>query len=298
MDLSANARFERGLWIVGLDGSDRANDALHWATLNAPKRAEGLQLVTAWQIPVGGAYPMASPAVMRFDDEELRAAAATEIEKLAKHTRDETGMPVDVAVGQGGPAAVLLDASTRGSLLVVGNRGRGGFARLVLGSTSAQCAAHAVVPTVVVPNGVETPTKRIVVGLDGSANAMTALRWAIAFAEPGSAVAVTWVWDTTPLAVGADAFFFPDASDLATERFHHLVESVMQEATARDVIVEQNFVRGTPRSALSSAAEGADLIVVGTQGHGGVGAALLGSVSTWLLHHSSIPVAVVPATSA
>jgi nucleotide-binding universal stress UspA family protein len=294
MDLAAHAPTERGIWTVGLDGSDRAKDALRWATLNAPKRADGLQLVTAWQIPVGGAYPMASPAAMPFDDGELRAEAANEIEKLAKHTRNETGLPVDVAVGQGGPAAVLLDASTRGSLLVVGNRGRGGFARLLLGSTSAQCAAHAAVPTVVVPNGVTAPTKRIVIGLDGSPNAMAALRWAIAFAEPGSVVAVTCVWDTTPLAVGADAFFFPDASDLATERFHHLVESVMPGATARDVIVEQNFVRGTPRSALSSAAEGADLLVVGARGHGVVGTALLGSVSTWLLHNSSIPVAVVP----
>jgi len=164
----------------------------------------------------------------------------------------------------------------------------------VLGSTSSQCAAHAKVPTVVVPNGVEASTRRIVVGLDGSANAMAALRWAIAFAAPGTAVAVTWVWDTTPLAVGADAFFFPDASALATERFHNLVESVKLDALARDVVIEQDFIRGTPRSALSTAAEGADLLVVGTQGHGAVGAAFLGSVSTWLLHHSSIPVAVVP----
>lgn len=283
-----------GVWIVGLDSSEHADHALGWATLNAPKRAESLQLVTAWQAPVGGAYPVANPVAMHFDDDQLKAAAAIEIEELAKHARTRAGMPVNVTIREGGPAAVLLEASTHGSLLIVGSRGKGGFARLVLGSTSTQCATHAMVPTVVVPNPVEASTKRIVVGLDGSANSMAALRWAIGFAAPGTAVAVTWVWDTTPLAVGADAFFFPDASDLATDRFHHLVGSVEPEASARNVVIEQDFVRGTPRSALVAAAEGADLLTVGAQGHGAVGAALLGSVSTWLLHHSEIPVAVVP----
>ncbi|RLE22038.1 MAG: hypothetical protein DRJ50_08285, partial [Actinobacteria bacterium] len=194
LDPSLHAPDEHGVWVIGLDGSECANEALAWATLNAPGRAVGLQLVTAWQIPVVGAYPMASPAVMPFDDEELKAAAASEIEELAKAARDELSVPVDVAVAQGGPAAVLLEASTRGSLLIVGSRGRGGFARLMLGSTSTQCATHARVPTVVVPGAVSAPTKRIVVGFDGSANSMASLRWAIHFAAPGTAVVVTWVW--------------------------------------------------------------------------------------------------------
>lgn len=293
-DPSLHAPDEHGVWVVGLDGSECAINALSWAKVNAPGRAEGLHLVTAWQLPLVGAYPMASPAVMPFDDEELKAAAADEIEELVSGVRDELNIPVEVAVAQGGPTSVLLEAATHGSLLVVGNRGRGGFARLMLGSTSTQCATHATVPTVVVPKTAEAPTKRIVVGFDGSSNSMAALRWAIHFAAPGTAVVVTWVWDTTPLAVGADAFFFPDASDLATERFHHLVESVEPEALAGDVVLEQEFLRGTPRSALSAAADNADLLVVGARGHGAVGSALLGSVSTWLLHHSQIPVAVVP----
>ncbi len=294
LDSSLHAPSEHGLWVVGLDGSEHASNALAWATMNAQGRAESLQLVTAWQIPVVGAYPMASPAVMPFDDEELKAAAASEIAQLAEDATKQLSIPVDVAVAQGGPAAVLLEASTHGSLLVVGSRGRGGFARLMLGSTSTQCATHATVPTVVVRDAPEAPTKRIVVGFDGSANSMASLRWAIHFAAPGTTVVVTWVWDTTPLAVGADAFFFPDASDLATERFDHLVESVADEASAGDVILEQEFIRGTPRSALSTAAENADLLVVGARGHGAVGSALLGSVSTWLLHHSQIPIVVVP----
>jgi nucleotide-binding universal stress UspA family protein len=166
---------------------------------------------------------------------------------------------------------------------------------LLLGSTSTQCATHASVPTVVVPADVEPKrAERLLVGFDGSPNSMVALRWAIRFAAPGGTVVVAWVWDATPLAVGADAFFFPDASDLAAERFHYLVDSVGELARECDVVLEREFIRGTPRAALSSAAEDVDLVVVGARGHGTVGAALLGSVSTWLLHHVHRPIAVVP----
>jgi nucleotide-binding universal stress UspA family protein len=135
------------------------------------------------------------------------------------------------------------------------------------------------------------------VGCDGSPNSMTALRWAIDFAAPGGTVVVAWVWDATPLAVGADAFFFPDASDLAAERFHHLVDNVADQARARDVTLEREFIRGTPRSALGAHAEKVDLVAVGARGHGAVGAALLGSVSMWLLHHVHRPIAIVPLTA-
>jgi nucleotide-binding universal stress UspA family protein len=198
-------------------------------------------------------------------------------------------------MGRGGPAEVLIAASEAADLLVLGSRGRGGFARLILGSTSTQCATHASVPTVVVPEGTHpVGTRRILVGFDGSPNATEALRWAVQFASPGSTVVVAWVWDATPLAVGADAFFFPDASDLAAERFHHLLEPIQAQADRLEVTLEREFVRGTPRAVLATHSEGVDLVVLGARGHGSVGAALLGSVSTWILHHVHRPVVVVP----
>jgi len=286
---------EHGTWVVGIDGSACAENALGWAEANAPGRATALELVTAWQTPVTGAYPMSGPAVVPYDDDEIRRAATTDAERLADAARSVVQIPVQPLVGHGSPATVLLDAAANGSLLVVGSRGRGGFARLLLGSTSTQCATHAAVPTVVVPADVPpAPTERILVGFDGSPNSMAALRWAIHFAAPGSTIVVAWVWDATPLAVGADAFFFPDASDLAAERFNHLVESVAADAGEADVVLEREFIRGTPRSALYEAADDTDLLVVGARGHGAVGSALLGSVSTWLLHHVHRPTAVIP----
>ena len=214
---------------------------------------------------------------------------------LAEDVRSELDVPVESVVGRGGPAEALLAAAADAALLVVGSRGRGGFARLLLGSTSTQCATHASVPTVVVPSDTEpVAAQRLLVGFDGSANSMSALRWAVDFARPGTTVTVAWVWDATPLAVGSDAFFFPDASDLAAERFNYLVEPVSVEAAAHDVILEREFIRGTPRSALADHATEADLVVLGARGHGGVGAAILGSVSTWVLHHVHRPIAIVP----
>jgi nucleotide-binding universal stress UspA family protein len=286
---------ERGTWVVGIDGSRCAANALEWAAANAERRAADVRLVTAWQTPVVGTYPMSAPMVAGVDDTELHDAAARDVASLAVELGGRLDLPVTASVGHGGPAEVLLEASTSASALVIGSRGRGGFARLLLGSTSTQCATHASVPTIVVPGDADAgPVGTILVGCDGSPNSMVALRWAIDFAAPGSTVVVAWVWDATPLAVGADAFFFPDASDLAAERFHHLVDTVAAHARSREVTLEREFIRGTPRSALASRAEEVDLVTVGARGHGAIGAALLGSVSTWLLHHVHRPITVVP----
>ncbi len=286
---------EGGRWVVGLDGSECSANALEWAAANIGGRAADVELVIAWQTPVVGAYPMAAPVTLAFDDTEFHDAAVHDVAAVAEKLRDRLAVPVTATVGHGGPAQVLLEASASAALLVIGSRGRGGFARLLLGSTSTQCATHASVPTVVVPGDVAPKrAETLLVGCDGSPNSMVALRWAIQFAAPGGTVVVAWVWDATPLAVGADAFFFPDASDLAAERFEYLVDTVADEANAAEVTLRREFIRGTPRSALVAQAENVDLVVVGACGHGAVGAALLGSVSTWLLHHVHRPIAVVP----
>jgi nucleotide-binding universal stress UspA family protein len=289
---------EPGTWVVGLDGSDCSANALEWAAANVAGRASDIELVTAWQTPFVAAYPVASPMAMTIDDSELRTAAEHNVAATAAELGARLDLPVTAMVGHGGPAQVLIEASASADTLVIGSRGRGGFARLLLGSTSTQCATHASVPTIVVP-GDATPQRAetILVGCDGSPNSVDALRWAIDFAAQGGTVVVAWVWDTTPLAVGADAFFFPDASDLAAERFHHLVDTVTAQARANEVTLVREFIRGTPRSALVERAENADVVALGARGHGAVGAALLGSVSTWLLHHLHRPVAIVPMAS-
>jgi len=282
-------------WVVGVDGSDCAREALRWAIAHAPGRTSALHLLTAWQTPLYAPPSMAAPMTVPLDDTALADAARTTAQVEADHARADTSIPVEPVIAHGSASKALIEAGNHAALVVVGSRGRGGFGRLLLGSTSTQCATHAEIPTAVIPSDhAVTTTTSIVVAIDGSQNSLAALEWALAFAEPGSTVRVLWVWDATPLAVGADEFFFPDASDTAEERFHHLIDEVTRSGHCTDVTIERSFVHGRPRSAIAEAAVDADLLVIGARGHGAVGSAILGSVSTWLLHHVDGPVVVVP----
>jgi len=138
---------DEGAWVVGVDGSVCARTALGWAVANAPARATELHLVTAWQTPIYGPHSMTGPIAVPYDIEALEAAAHDDIEALAAEARTQLDVPVEPIVVHAGAATALLGASRHGALLVVGNRGRGGFTRLLLGSTSNQCATHAHVPT-------------------------------------------------------------------------------------------------------------------------------------------------------
>jgi nucleotide-binding universal stress UspA family protein len=280
---------------VGIDGSANAEHALAWTTTHADGRASCLRLVTAWQVPLSGpaveTWPMGSPA---YDRDLLMKSAQRLVDDAAATAGRNTDVGLQTIVAHGGAAAVLLDAGDEASLLVVGTRGRGGFQRLLLGSTSTQCATHASHPIAVVPEQAEvTETQDIVVGVDGSPNSIAALNWALTFATPDTRVEALSVWDTSPLAAGADQFFFPEATGLAEERFHHLIDEVEARAP-QDRAVERTFVTGMPRQTIAERAESTDLLVVGTRGHGAIGAAVIGSVSTWLLHHVPRAIVIVP----
>ena len=283
------------MWLVGVDGSEPAHTALEWAIANAPDRATSMRVVTAWQPPILSPGLYGGAVTLPYDTEPIEEAAREDIQRTADEAQRRLDIPVDGVVRCGGASTALLDESTDAVLLVLGTRGRGGFSRLLLGSTSSQCATHAEVPTVVVHDGWEGDTTgRVLVGVDGSPNSLTALDWSLRFARPGATIEVTWVWDTSPLAVGADEFFFPDAGETAELRFHHLVDMVMAHRDVSQLTVERTFRRGRPREDLAMAAESVDLVVMGARGHGAVGAALLGSVSSWLLHRLHRPMVVVP----
>jgi nucleotide-binding universal stress UspA family protein len=288
-----------GRWVVGVDGSSCGRRAFDWAVLHSRGRASRLQLVTAWEVPIYATAGIDGSIPVPYDGRVLGDAARRDVEELAARTRDTVELPIETAVYEGGAAATLLEAAERADLLVLGSRGRGGFGSLLLGSTSSQCASHARTPTVVVRGeGAPVSTERILVAFDGSPNAVAALDWAIAFAAPGSTIVVVWVWDASPLVVGADEYFFPDASDIATQRFHHLVEEV-ERKVARDLAadaigIDRCFLRGRPRDVLVEEAATSDIVVAGARGLGAVGAALLGSVTTSLLHRLEQPLVVVP----
>jgi nucleotide-binding universal stress UspA family protein len=138
--------------VVGVDHSDGAKAALVFAHEEARLRKATLRAVHAWQFGyVGytgfeGTVPTAGG-----DISELRAAAAAALDETLRETLpDSEGVNVEQRVVEGTPAAVLVDESRGADLLVVGSRGHGGFAQLLLGSVSQQCAQHAACPVVIV----------------------------------------------------------------------------------------------------------------------------------------------------
>jgi len=276
------------LWTVGHDGSHGASNAAKWAVTQAAERDVELVLVRSWQIPaVDVPLPVESiedfaPTEVSEDFEEFVATART------------SGVSVSPRIVCGPPAQTLLDQSELGEVLVVGSRGLGGFRRLLLGSVSSQCATHAQVPTIVVPDAavIDRPISRIVVGLDGSDRSRRALDWAIGFAPDGCAISVVGAWMPSKSGFTAVAEHYGRELDHARDRFDEIVGGF--EIASGERKFERRFAFADPATTLLDEASGADLVVVGKRGHSGLSAAILGSVSTHVLHHSPIPVAVIP----
>lgn len=135
--------------VVGIDGSDAAVAALRWAHEEARLRNADLEVVHAWCLPYVGDY--AGMSATQAQTRLFRKAADHLMSSTLDLTLgDATDVNVVPVVVEGTPAAALLDAARQADLLVVGSRGRGGFAGLLLGSVSQQCVHHASCPVVVV----------------------------------------------------------------------------------------------------------------------------------------------------
>ena len=141
-----------GLIVVGVDHSAGAKAALRFALEEARLRQATLRVVHAWQLGYIGATGLegALPAIGgELEDFRQGAEAALE-ETLTDVGADTDGVAIERRVDQGTAAAVLVEESRGADLLVVGSRGHGGFAQLLLGSVSQQCAQHAFCPVVIV----------------------------------------------------------------------------------------------------------------------------------------------------
>jgi nucleotide-binding universal stress UspA family protein len=133
--------------VVGYDGSESSERALDWAVDEARLRGAELEIVSAWAVP---AYVYAhgyEPAVSV--DNDVRVPVEKLLDDTATRLSD-TGIEIRTDATGGQAADVLVAASEDADLLVVGSRGHGGFAGLLLGSVSAQCAHHAHCPVVIV----------------------------------------------------------------------------------------------------------------------------------------------------
>jgi nucleotide-binding universal stress UspA family protein len=136
--------------VAGIDGSEGAARALEFAAREAELRDSDLRIVCAWHVPPQlYAGTMLTPAISpEALVGSMRAAAEKQVaEVLAAHA----DVRHELVLREGNAAVVLAEESERAELLVVGSRGRGGFAGLLLGSVGQQTAMHALCPVVIVP---------------------------------------------------------------------------------------------------------------------------------------------------
>jgi nucleotide-binding universal stress UspA family protein len=138
--------------LVGVDGSAHSQLALEWAAKEAGLRQTSLTVLTVHQA-VRGFWG----GTLRYaGDEDLtdkaRQAAQAETDKVVAGLGDPRPTSVTVTAVEGIPAEEILNAGADADLIVLGSRGGGGFARLLLGSVSSNVVEHAQVPVTILPS--------------------------------------------------------------------------------------------------------------------------------------------------
>ncbi|WP_433220792.1 universal stress protein [Dactylosporangium sp. CS-047395] len=268
--------------VVGVDGSRESLQAVVWAAADASRRARPLHIAhTFTRLPVYA--PIAAQALAQLERGMHEAAAAIVSEASERAQATAPGVRLTTSIQIESPAQPLLRASERADTLVVGNRGRGGFAGLLLGSVSIELAAHASCPVVIVREADRAPgpeAGRVVIGVDGSHDADRALQFAFEQASYRG--------------IGLTAVLAYDRDDLEDLERRTLAESTAGwSGKYPDVDFRQELVRGGAAERLTERSAGAELLVVGSRGRGGFRGLLLGSVSQIAVQHAACPVAVV-----
>ncbi|MBR8639900.1 universal stress protein [Streptomyces tuirus] len=288
--------------IAAVDGSDDSLRALEWALDAARRRSAPLRVVHVRQYALW-AQPQVL-AVMPPDPQEDPV-----LDRIRTHLEDRTGLPDTEYLGlEGAPSAVLPEQSASAQLLVLGSRGRGGFASLLLGSNSMAAARDAECPVVVVPRaGREVhgeaaagPGPRVVVGLkvDGPDEATVEFAFAEAARRGARLQAVAaYPWPAQPWMMPGELPPPIVDQDVIEDETRVLAEGFLGPYRERhpDVPTETVAAAGDAAGHLVAASRDADLVVVGRhRRHLLAPARMMGSVTQAVLLHAASPVAVIP----
>ncbi|MEV7687499.1 universal stress protein [Streptomyces bungoensis] len=265
--------------VVGVDGSEASLEAVDWAADEAVRHAVPLHLLHA-----AGADQEASDVI---------GAASSRAAGRAAEVRLSTEIAHEDA------ASALVGRGRNAFALVLGSRGLGDLAGLLLGSVSLAVAARADCPVVVVRGAAEHRAARfgtVVAGVQDEGSSGTALQFALREAHVRHCrLAAVHAW-SAPFAAHAT----PRAPSWPLEAHRRPPAQVLEDAVRglperyRDAEIELRLIEAPARQALLEAATGADLLVVGARPrvvHRGL---QLGLISHALLHHAPCPVAVVP----
>jgi nucleotide-binding universal stress UspA family protein len=271
--------------VVGYDESASSEAALNWALAEGRRTGQPVHAIFA-----RGTGFMPTPGVESLDPWPRDLSEAVLARAKVHAAKAQPDVPFTAAAVVGSAAGCLVDASDHADLVVTGRANQSPGSELVFGSTSAQVAAHARCPVIVVDERT-TPaaTGPVVVGVDGSASNEAALGYAFerAAAHGTHLVAVlAWWWDV-PDRMG-QAWLGEDSITRFAESQERRLADILTTWTAKfpGVDVLSVVVQARPVDAILGAATGAESIVVGSRGHGGFTGLLLGSTGQGLLHHA------------
>lgn len=278
--------------VAGVDGSESAIQAVRWAAAEAVRRGLSLRLVYGY-VPPGHDYPRLE--VTAADVREAMVETGAERLRAAKKVASTVapGLAIETEIREGDPRVLLVEASRRAAVLVIGSRGLNSAGRLLLGSSGLAVAMHGRCPLVVV-RGASSRSGPVLVGVDGWPASAHVVRFAFQeAADHGTSVTALRTWND--LMSARAAAHRPGGSATAHEMERLALDrqiSVVAQGFP-DVPFDCLVARGRPGKVLREYGEHAGLIVVGTRGRSGLAGLLLGSVSQDLTGHAPCPVAVV-----
>jgi nucleotide-binding universal stress UspA family protein len=280
--------------VVGTDGTESSTAAVVWAAEEARRRRRPLRIVHTYdwewhesRFDIGNEYldvcRQLADAVVSAETRQAHMAAAN--------------LEIQAEVISGHADARLLEVAQFAELMVLGSRGRGGFAGLLLGSVSERVATHAPCPVVVVRghNAAEAHG-RVVVGVDDTPNADLVLEAAFDAAAARSAglLALRSYMPAIPLwlaGLAAVEVDLPEQDVAQGVRLDEVLDPWREKYP--EVPVGVVLTQGSVAAALVAASRTAQLVVVGSRGRGVVAGTLLGSTGLQLLHHADCPVYLV-----
>ncbi|MFJ1792690.1 universal stress protein [Kitasatospora griseola] len=277
--------------IAGVDGSAPGNEAAEWAAREAERRGESLHLVHAVNTGTVTLSPRTGTTVT---DLILREAAELLESVRSGLEAAHPGLRITGDVVPRDAAEAVLTAAEHAGVAVLGTRGHGGFASLLLGSVSLRVAAHAACPVVVV-RGTEHPDGPVLVAVHDERDA-AALRFGCeTAARRGLAVRALHTWSPVVADVGRMA---PMVDELGEEsRLHEQLmlrtcDPVRDEFPAVDVQTQQ-LTGGTAATVVEESRTAALVVMSRHQPAPRFGLRLATPVHA-VLHHAQCPVAVVP----
>ncbi|MEV5276987.1 universal stress protein [Streptomyces sp. NPDC052811] len=282
--------------VVGVDGSEQSLRAVDWATDEATRRGLPLRIVYAslWEHYEGAAYDYGAPYT---SDRALADALLSEASARAQSRR--SGISTTSAVLPQEPTEALLRESELACAVVVGSRGRGAIAGVLLGSVGLGVASWAVCPVVVVRGdevAVDGRHERILLGVGHPDRNSSAVEFAFQEAMTrGSALDAVRTWRGPGRGRFAPLSSGPRTGGLDEEKAAAALDGALRVARDRhpEVRTRTVAVEGHTHRVLVERSAAADLLVIGARRNKGLGVQL-SRTGHAVLQHAACPVAVVP----